>query len=126
MSIEKLMFDATSAAGQARDPACVSRFSFSHLGVAVPTMERAVDEYAAVFGYRVLSGLFEDPIQRVRVCFLGRDADDRFQIELVAPLDAGSPVTRFIAKGIASYHTCYDVEDIDEALEFVRAQGCFV
>lgn len=85
-----------------------------------------MEEYASIFGYRVISGPFKDAIQRVEVCFLGYESNESLQIELVSPLDPGSPVTRFITKGIATYHTCYDVADIEEALEFVRVRGCFV
>src|SRR4051794_40409328 len=46
---------------------------FHHLGVAVQTLEPAVQTYQDLFGYRVLSGPFTDLIQKVTVCFLGKD-----------------------------------------------------
>jgi methylmalonyl-CoA/ethylmalonyl-CoA epimerase len=47
-------------------------------------------------------------------------------IELVAPATEDSPVTRVLAKSITAYHACYEVDDIEEALINVRAQGCLV
>jgi methylmalonyl-CoA/ethylmalonyl-CoA epimerase len=82
--------------------------------------------YQAIFGYRVLSGPFSDAIQNVSVCFLGTGESRELMIELVAPAGEGSPVSKVLAKGIGAYHVCYEVNDIEYALEHVRSEGCLV
>jgi len=99
---------------------------FSHIGVAVANLERAVEEYRLIFGYQILSGPFDDPIQKVSVCFLGTGTAGDVTIELVAPASQDSPVNRVLAKSITAYHACYEVDDLDEALVNVRTQGCLV
>jgi len=99
---------------------------FSHVGVAVPSIEQAIDLYQEIFGYRVLSGPFDDLVQSVSVCFLGARGSGNPTIELVAPNGENSPVNRILAKGIGAYHLCYEVDDIEEALEYVRSRGCIV
>jgi methylmalonyl-CoA/ethylmalonyl-CoA epimerase len=93
-----------------------------HLGVAVNDLEAALPGYERIFGYKLLSGPFEDPIQRVRICFVG--AADDIVIELVAPLSADSPVKRILAKGGGAYHTCYETPDIERAIPRLLELGC--
>jgi methylmalonyl-CoA/ethylmalonyl-CoA epimerase len=78
-----------------------------------------------LFGYRVSSGPFDDPVQRVSVCFLTRGGDDTV-LELVAPLGSDSPITRTLEKGGGTYHVCYEVADINAAVEHMKAEGCLV
>ena len=44
---------------------------FRHLGVAVSNMDKALAVYQQVFKYKLISGSFHDPIQKVTVCFVG-------------------------------------------------------
>ena len=97
-----------------------------HVGVAVANLTASIQAYENVFGYRVLSGPFDDPIQRVRVCFLGNGSAGELAIELIEPLGSDSPVTRLLAKGGGAYHVCYNVANLDQALEEIRAKGCLV
>jgi methylmalonyl-CoA/ethylmalonyl-CoA epimerase len=109
-----------------RDAAAIASLRFSHIGVAVPSISQALATYQAIFGYVVLSGPFDDPVQHVSVCFLGTGEPGDLTIELVAPLGDNSPVSQVLAKGIGAYHICYEVDEIEAALEYVRSQGCLV
>jgi methylmalonyl-CoA/ethylmalonyl-CoA epimerase len=100
-------------------------FTFLHLGVAVASLEKALPVYEKLFGYRLRSGPFDDPIQKVRVCFLSRERTGDITIELVAPLGDESPVHRTLTKGgNSAYHACYQVDDLDQALQHLSANGC--
>jgi methylmalonyl-CoA/ethylmalonyl-CoA epimerase len=99
-------------------------FSFAHVGVAVPDVAKALPVYENVFGYRLLSGPFDDPIQRVTVCFLGNGDADDVEVELVAPLGDDSPVKRLLARGGGAYHVAYYVDDIARWTAEARAKGC--
>lgn len=102
-------------------------FKFQHLGIAVASLVKALPVYEGLFGYRLVSGPFDDPIQRVSVCFLSRDAPGEIALELVAPLGEDSPVHRTLTKGgNSAYHICYAVDDLDAALQHLTAQGCLV
>lgn len=81
--------------------------------------------YQDLFGYQLASGPFDDPIQRVSVCFLKREQTGDITLELVAPLGEESPVHRTLAKGgNSAYHTCYEVDDLDAALHHLTGHGC--
>jgi methylmalonyl-CoA/ethylmalonyl-CoA epimerase len=97
-----------------------------HVGVAVRSLADAVPAYERLFGYRVLAGPVDDPVQRVSVCFLGVAPGDAPAIELVAPGDGASPIRTALAKGVGAYHACYEVDDLERALLEARAAGCVV
>jgi methylmalonyl-CoA/ethylmalonyl-CoA epimerase len=101
-------------------------FTFQHLGVAVASMEKALKVYEDLFGYKLVSGPFQDPIQRVSVCFLGRGNANDITIELVEPLDDQSPIRKTLDKGGGAYHVCYEVADVDGTLRNVADKGCII
>lgn len=101
-------------------------FTFHHLGVAVKSIPKAIPVYQDLFGYELVSGPFDDPIQRVSVCFLGRQAAGEIVIELVAPLGDDTPINRILAKGGGPYHTCYEVDGIDGKLSELSSKKCII
>ena len=101
-------------------------FAFHHLGVAVKSIAKAIPIYKDLFGYELISGPFDDPLQRVCVCFLGRPAAGEVVIELIAPLGNDTPIDLVIAKGGGAYHTCYEVENLDAAVETLRSKKCLL
>ncbi len=102
------------------------RFTFHHVGVAVPDLERACAFYSGALGFQVVSGPFEDPIQRVKVCFMAETGMGLAHLELISPLDGNSPVNSYLTQGIGAYHVCYEVAGIATALAELRAKRCLV
>ena len=102
-------------------------FKLRHVGVAVPSLGPATETLSALFGYRVVSGPFDDPIQKVSVNFLTTSDKDAAEIELIAPLSEDSPITSMLAKsGGGAYHLCFETSDIDQAVVHARRTGCMI
>ena len=102
-------------------------FKLRHVGVAVPSLDPATDTLSTLFGYRVISGPFDDPIQKVSVNFLTQSDNDVAEIELIAPLGQDSPITAMLAKsGGGAYHLCFETSDIEQALVHAKDNGCIV
>ena len=101
-------------------------YCFHHLGVAVPDIPKAIPIYRDLFGYELLSGPFDDPIQKVSVCFLRREKPGDMVIELVAPLGANAPIQRSLNAGQSAYHVCYEVNDMDASMKDLTAKKCIV
>jgi methylmalonyl-CoA/ethylmalonyl-CoA epimerase len=102
-------------------------FKLRHVGVAVPSLKPATETLSALFGYRVVSGPFDDPIQKVSVNFLTKSENDATEIELIAPLSEDSPITSMLAKsGGGAYHLCFETADIDQALVHAKDNGCMI
>ena len=90
------------------------------------SIDKALPVYRDLFGYELVSGPFDDPIQKVAVCFLARSGPGEIVIELVAPLTDDSPVNRTLAKGGSAYHVCYEVPDLDGTLAQLKDKGCLI
>lgn len=102
-------------------------FKLLHVGVAVPSLEPTTETLSTLFGYRVISGPFEDPIQKVSVNFLTTAPTDDVEIELIAPLTDDSPIRSMLKKNSGgAYHLCFETRDIDKALEHAVKNGCMI
>jgi methylmalonyl-CoA/ethylmalonyl-CoA epimerase len=103
-------------------------FKLLHVGVAVPSLGPATEALSTLFGYRVVSGPFDDPIQKVSVNFLTQSDKDVTEIELIAPLTPDSPITSMLKKsgGGGAYHLCFETTDIDQALIHAQNNGCLI
>jgi methylmalonyl-CoA epimerase len=94
--------------------------SIHHVGVAVEDLDAAVQTYERLFGGRLE--------QRERVDDQGVEAasmrlgDGR--VELLAALDADTPVGRFLAKrGEGMHHIAYEVDDVEAVLARLAEEG---
>jgi methylmalonyl-CoA/ethylmalonyl-CoA epimerase len=102
-------------------------FKLLHVGVAVPSLDSTTELLSSLFGYKVVSGPFDDPIQKVTVNFLAKSVNDPAEIELIAPLTDDSPIRSIMAKDRgAAYHLCFETSDIDRALIHAQNNGCIV
>jgi methylmalonyl-CoA/ethylmalonyl-CoA epimerase len=98
-----------------------------HVGVAVSEIAPAAATLDSLFGYKVVSGPFDDPIQKVTVNFMKQTAEDAAEIELIAPLTPDSPIRSMLAKGSgAAYHLCFETTDLDGAIAHVKRNGCIL
>lgn len=96
--------------------------SINHIGYAVRDINKTAQLYLNA-GWS-LSTIYEEEVQRTKIAFLTKEGFPT--IELVAPLheDEPSPVDNFLSKiGPTTYHVCYDVDDIEEAVEDLFDEG---
>lgn len=93
--------------------------SFHHVGLACDDLVTEAAAHA-LLGFAPEGEVFEDPHQRVRGWFHTLGA---FRVELLQPLDDGSPLVDWLRRGVRLYHVCYETDDLDAALEQLRAAG---
>jgi methylmalonyl-CoA/ethylmalonyl-CoA epimerase len=94
-----------------------------HLGFVVPSISSAGETFAASMSARWDGDVIHDPIQQVRVAFF-YPVDSRNPVfELVEPASETSPVGNFLKKRGGLHHVCYEVDDLEAALENARRQG---
>jgi methylmalonyl-CoA/ethylmalonyl-CoA epimerase len=102
-----------------RDAGPASAYRLDHVGVAVPSIDDALDVYQAL-------GLAElkrevVPGQQVTVAFLPVGES---RVELLEPTSSDSPVAKFLEKrGGGIHHICFAVEDLDAALADLSERG---
>lgn len=88
----------------------------NHVGVAVPDMPEAIRFWRDVMGATEIGAPFDMPEQGVRVCFVDTP-NAGTQIELLAPLGEGSPITGFLERNPlgGQHHLAFEVPDIAAA-----------
>ncbi len=104
----------------------MTAFRFDHLGIAVADLPAAQQSYADMFGYKLLRGPYDDPIQQATVAFIGTGQPGDVVLELIAPLHEKSHVHSVLAKGVGAYHVCYEVDDLDAVLQMLREKRCLI
>lgn len=89
--------------------------SVSHIGYAVRDILQTARHYVRA-GWE-MSDIFEEIVQNSKIAFLTKEGFPT--IELVSPLDdSKSPVDNILHNnGVAPYHICYVVDDIEQAVE---------
>lgn len=88
-----------------------------HIGYLVKKLERARLAFEAL-GYGVEQETIRDEFRKVDIVFLSKDG---YRVELVSPYDSTSVVAGLLVRtGNAPYHVCYEVDDLDAAIERLR------
>jgi methylmalonyl-CoA/ethylmalonyl-CoA epimerase len=92
-----------------------------HVAIAVPDLEAAAATYRDVLGMTV-SDPHEIPERGVTVRFVDLP---NTRVELLHPLGETSPISSFLERNKSGgiHHVCYEVEDIMEARDRLKAAG---
>ena len=97
----------------------------NHVGVAVPSIEKAAKTYKDLYDITDITEPAEMPSQGVRFCFVNLPNS---QIELIEPLGDDSPITNFLEKNPkgGQHHICFEVDDINIAKREMEEKGATV
>jgi len=97
----------------------------NHIGVATPSIARAIETYRTLLGATAIGEPFDLPAQGVKVCFIDTP---NTQIELIEPYDESSPIAGFLRSNPAGgqHHLCFEVADIHAAIADLTAKGARV
>lgn len=97
----------------------------NHIGVAVPSIDAAMETYRTLYGATDFTEPFDMPAQGARVGFVNMP---NTQIELIEPLGDNSPITGFLQKNPrgGQHHVCFEVKDIHAAKAEMEARGATV
>jgi methylmalonyl-CoA/ethylmalonyl-CoA epimerase len=103
-------------------PVCQLR-GIHHVGFVVNSIEEVADRFAKSIGAIWDHKTTHDPLQRVRVSFVGGGNSSFTSVELVEPAGPNSPVERFLQRGGGLHHLCYEVDRLEDQLSFSRSDG---
>jgi methylmalonyl-CoA/ethylmalonyl-CoA epimerase len=93
----------------------------NHVAIAVPDLDQGIRTYRDILGANV-SAKQAEPNHGVTVVFVELP---NTKIELLEPLGEASPIKGFLEKNPSGgiHHVCYEVEDIIQARDRLKAQG---
>lgn len=92
-----------------------------HVGIAVRSLERSLEQWHTAFGYRQDTEIVINTRQMVRVVFLARPGS--LQVKLVEPTDPSSPIHAFAQRGGGLHHLCFRCESLDAELVRLEMLG---
>jgi len=92
----------------------------AHVGIAVRSLDQAIPVWVRSMGFRHTDTL-EFESMKLKIAFLRGGS---VELELLEPVDADSPVGRFLAKrGEGIHHLSFLVSDLEGAIEEAEAAG---
>lgn len=89
-----------------------------HLGIAVPRLDEAASAWETL-GFHV-EARHDVPTEKVRTAFLPVGES---HLELLEPSDPTSVIARFLGTRKGLHHVCVEVDDIQAALDALKARG---
>ncbi|GIK23336.1 MAG: VOC family protein [Ignavibacterium sp.] len=82
-----------------------------HIGIVVKSLEKGIEYWEEVFGYKQMTEIVVNTRQKVKVVFLSKDKS--LIVKLIEPTDETSPVFRYSRKGGGLHHLGFRCENIN-------------
>ena len=92
-----------------------------HVGVVVPSIEKALEQYRAVLQMEPIAPAVYDPAQDANLIMLEVPGGGP-GLELIEPASEASPIARQARRGGLA-HICYEVADIEAEVSRQRRAG---
>ena len=96
---------------------------FNHVGLVVEDLEKSADFYVNVLKMKKKTEIIFDPKQRVNLLFVEDQKISGLVYELIQPIDENSPSAQWLEKGNSLQHFCYEVEDIQKGIDYLKKNG---
>ena len=90
---------------------------FHHVGVACKDIQAELQSIRKLHKIIEETPVVFDENQQAELCMI--TVEDGLNIEFVS----GAPVENLLKKRISYYHICYEVDDIDQSIEYLTENG---
>jgi len=95
-----------------------------HISFAVKNLEEGISYWNRVFGYRQLTNMVVNSLQKVKVVFLGKE--NSIAVKLIEPVEGNLSLQNFVNRGGGFHHICFKCSDINEKLNELSDKGLLV
>jgi len=92
-----------------------------HICFAVRNLYDGITYWDRVFGYKQMTKIVENSLQKVKVTFLSKD--DSLTIKLIEPLKSNQSLVNFVNRGGGFHHLCFKCSDIDAKMDELTGEG---
>jgi methylmalonyl-CoA/ethylmalonyl-CoA epimerase len=92
-----------------------------HICFAVKNLAEGISYWESVFGYRQMTGVVRNTLQKVKVVFLTNE--DSVLVKLIEPTEDNQSLINFVSKGGGFHHLCFRVEEIGEKISELKGKG---
>ena len=92
-----------------------------HICIAVKDIEEGIAYWEKVFGYRQMTGIVINSLQKVKVAFLKKE--NSLTIKIIEPLKDNQSLVNFVSRGGGFHHICFRCDNINEELKDLKNKG---
>lgn len=92
-----------------------------HVGVVVKSIEKGIELWSRLFGYKQATEVVTNTRQQVKVVFLKKQGS--IDIKLVEPVSDSSPVFALARRGGGLHHLCFKCDNLENELDRLSANG---
>lgn len=92
-----------------------------HISIAVKDISEGIAYWERVFGYKQMTGIVINSLQKVKVVFLKKK--NSLTIKLIEPLENNKSLVNFVNRGGGFHHICFKCDNIDDGLNDLKDKG---
>ena len=92
-----------------------------HICFAVKNLHDGIAYWEHVFGYKQMTKIVENSLQKVKVTFLSKE--DSITMKLIEPLESNQSLINFVNRGGGFHHICFKCFDINEKIDELTGKG---
>lgn len=92
-----------------------------HICFAVKNISEGVSYWESVFGYRQMTEVVVNTLQKVKVVFLAKK--ESILIKLIEPTEENQSLINFVNRGGGFHHLCFRVEDMNKKISELKEKG---
>ncbi|HQB37631.1 MAG TPA: VOC family protein [Bacteroidales bacterium] len=92
-----------------------------HICFAVKNISEGVSYWESVFGYRQMTEVVVNTLQKVKVVFLAKK--ESILIKLIEPTEENQSLINFVNRGGGFHHLCFRVDNMDKQIEEFKEKG---
>lgn len=97
------------------------KMTIDHICFAVKNLEEGISYWEQVFGYRQMTEIVENTLQKVKVVFL--EKSDSLLIKLIEPKEDNLSLVNFVNRGGGFHHVCFKCREINEGVAELKKKG---
>ena len=99
--------------------------TLEHIAYAVKSTDEAIEQFKTLYPIVSVYKCLEKS-QNVYITYLSNE-DENYKIELVEGASSPNPVENILkSKNSALYHLCYSVDDLDQAIKYLKENNFFM
>jgi methylmalonyl-CoA/ethylmalonyl-CoA epimerase len=92
-----------------------------HICFAVKNINDGIAFWDDAFGYKQMTKIVENSLQKVKVVFLSKE--NSITIKIIEPLEGNQSLLYYVNRGGGFHHLCFKCSDIDEKINELTEKG---
>lgn len=92
-----------------------------HICFAVKNLGEGIAYWKNVFGYRQMTEVVKNSLQKVNVVFMCKE--ESVLVKLIEPVEDNQSLTNFVNRGGGFHHLCFRIDNMENQLSELKEKG---